>query len=383
MTTLNLDIAIIGGGPAGCACALALQGSGLRVAILEKDVFPRDKICGDAIPSPAFRVMERLSPAWGQAMRQWGDQAQIRSARMFVPGGRSLGIRWVNYSYNSARLHFDQFLMQLVRSETDTLVLENKHLQTVVSGEQGVSCQFKDGTILSAALVIGCDGAYSTVARQLGGVNLDERNNCVAVRAYYRGVSGLTPGENELHFLPALLPGYLWIFPLADGLANVGFGILKKSAARKKINLRKVLDQLAVYAPDIAARLEGAERLGSVTGFALPLYTGHTAISGPRYLLCGDAAALVDPLQGHGIDHAMSSGVLAAKNARQCFLNHDFSAAVLRAYDTAIRQGIGVELTRNALVLRIITRFPILTNGVSWLGYFEKTVNWLIRTLKL
>ena len=381
MTTF--DIAIIGGGPAGCACALALQGSGLRVAILEKDVFPRDKICGDAIPSPAFRVMERLSPAWGQAMRQWGDRAQIRSARMFVPGGRSLGIRWVNYSYNSARLDFDHFLLTLVRSDTATQVLENKHLQTIVTDQQGVVCHFKDGTTLSAALVIGCDGAYSTVARQLGGVDLEERNNCVAVRAYYRGVQGIRPGENELHFLPRLLPGYLWIFPLADGLANVGFGMLTKAAARKKIKLRTVLDQLPEYAPALAARLSGAERLGAVQGFALPLYTRHTAVSGLRYLLCGDAAALVDPLQGHGIDHAMTSGVLAARHARQCFQQNDFSAIALQDYDAALQRGIGRELARNALVLRLVTQFPGLLHGVKWLGYFEKPVNWLVRTMKL
>ncbi len=327
--------------------------------------------------------MDRLSPAWGQAMRSWGDQAQIGSARMFVPGRHSLGIRWVNYSYNAARLDFDRFLMDLVRRETETLILENKHLQTIKTDDQGVYCQFKDGTTLSAALVIGCDGAYSTVARQLGGAQLDERNNCVAVRAYYQGIVGMKSGENELHFLPALMPGYLWIFPLADGLANVGFGILKKSAVQKKIKLRQVLDQLSEHAPELAARLQTAERLGPVEGFALPLYTGHRAISGARYLLCGDAAALVDPLQGHGIDHAMSSGVLAAHYARLSFKNDDFSATALRAYDEAIQQGIGRELGRNALVLRLVMHFPCLLRGIGWLGYFEKTVNWLVRKLKL
>ena len=383
ITLTTFDIAIIGGGPAGCACALALQGSGLRVAILEKEAFPRDKICGDAIPSPAFRVMDRLSPAWGQAMRQWSADAEIKSARMFVPGRRSLGVWWVNYSYNAARLDFDQCLMELVKKETDTIILENKQLQTVIRVEDGLQCRFKDGTTISAAMVVGCDGAYSTVSRQLGGVNLDERNNCVAIRAYYRGVSGMTPGENELHFLPKLLPGYLWIFPLADGMANVGFGMLKKAALQKKIKLRTILDQLPEYAPELAARLQGAERLGSVQGFALPLHTGRATMSGPRYLLCGDAAALVDPLQGHGIDHAMTSGVLAAQHARQCFLDNDFSAAKLQAYDLAIRRGIGVELSRNALVLRIVTQFPFLMRTVGWLGYFEKPVNWLIHTLKL
>ncbi len=380
---MDYDIAIIGGGPAGCACALALQDSGLRVVLLDKANFPRDKICGDAIPSPAFKIMEQLSPVWGQAMRSWGDQAQIRSARMFVPGRRSLGVHWVNYSYNAARLDFDHFLMQLVRNETDTQVWENKHVETITTNSQGIRCQCKDGTTLSAKLVIGCDGAYSIVARQLGGFQLEKRNNCVAVRAYYRGITGMTPGENELHFLPALMPGYLWVFPLADGLANVGFGILKKSAAQKKIKLREVLEQLPDYAPDLARRFQNAERLGSVEGFALPLHTGRSAVSGAHYLLCGDAAALVDPLQGHGIDHAMTSGVLAARHARCAFLNGDFSAPALRAYDTAIQQGIGRELGRNALILRTVTRLPFLLHGLGWLGYFEKTVNWLMRTLKL
>jgi flavin-dependent dehydrogenase len=74
------DIAIVGGGPSGCACALALHGSGLKVVLVEEDSFPRDKICGDAIPGPAFKAMDLIRPEWGQAMRAFADKETIQTS---------------------------------------------------------------------------------------------------------------------------------------------------------------------------------------------------------------------------------------------------------------------------------------------------------------
>jgi flavin-dependent dehydrogenase len=78
----SCDIAIIGAGPGGCACALALHESGLRVVLIDKEIFPRDKICGDGIPGMAFRAMDKIKPEWGMAMRQFTDKADVRTSKI-------------------------------------------------------------------------------------------------------------------------------------------------------------------------------------------------------------------------------------------------------------------------------------------------------------
>ena len=216
----NFHIAIIGAGPAGTACALALKGSGLKVVLIDKDSFPRDKICGDAIPGDAFKLMKKMKPDWAEAMQAFANQSVIRSSTGFAPNGRSITMHWKTFSYNSKRLDFDHFLFQLARSETDTTILENKRLEKIRPRGNQIHCSFKDGSSLLAEIVIGCDGAYSVVSRQLAQDSPRQALSCAAVRAYYQGVEGVEKNKNEFHFLKGLMPGYFWIFPLDNGWVN-------------------------------------------------------------------------------------------------------------------------------------------------------------------
>ena len=385
MMTDIYDIAIIGAGPGGCACALALQGSGLRVVMVDKDAFPRDKICGDAIPSPTFKAMDKIKLEWGQAMRQFSDKVDIRTAKAFAPNGKTVSLNWSLYAYNSKRINFDNFLAQLVKTETQTTLIENKRLQTIAVSNDGVSCQFQDGSTINAALIIGCDGANSVVTRQLGSFDLRDVQSCAAVRAYYRDVEGLKSGVNEFHFFKELLPGYFWIFPLENGWANVGFGILTTTSGKnkKQIKLRDTLDLITTTFPNIAPRFKNAELMDATKGFALPLGTKQLPISGVRFMLVGDAASLIDPLQGHGIDNAMWSGLFAAKQAIDCFKKDNFSADFMRQYDVAVYKKLGGELAKSAFIMRFFSRFPMLINTLAWLGGNQKLTQWVARTFKI
>ena len=379
------DIVIIGAGPAGCACALALHGSGLRVAMVEKDIFPRDKICGDAIPGLAFKAMDKINADWGNAMRQFVDKEDIRTAKIFAPNNKIITLDWVTYAYNSQRINFDNFHFQLVKNETATTIFENKRLQKVVVKEEGVECQFQDNLLINAAIVIGCDGANSMVMRQLGNVNLQNSPSCAAVRTYYKGVEELKTGVNEFHFFKHLLPGYFWIFPLDNGWANVGFGILnsKTDKNNKKVKLRDTLEMITTTLPSIAPRFKNAQLMDSTKGFALPLGTHKLPISGRRFMLCGDAASLIDPLQGHGIDNAMWCGLLAAQQATKCFKKNNFEATFMTGYDEAVYKKIGSELATNAFIMRIFSRFPSLFNAFGWVGQNQKLMQWIARVLKI
>ena len=105
----------------------------------------------------------------------------------------------------------------------------------------------------------------------------------------------------ELHYVKDLLPGYFWIFPLADGWANVGLGMLTKDLSRLKVNLKSKLEEIVREHPTISPRFAQAEKVGKTLGFGLPLGSKQRPISGERMMLVGDAASLIDPFTGEGI----------------------------------------------------------------------------------
>jgi geranylgeranyl reductase family protein len=385
MKTDVYDIAIIGAGPAGCACALALQGSGLRVVLLDKETFPRDKVCGDAIPGSAFKAMDRINREWAKLMRQFLNKEDVTSAKAYTPNGKSVKYNWVTYSYNSKRLNFDNFLLQLVRSKTETTILENKRLQQVISEGEVVTCKFIDESSLTAAIVIGCDGANSVVTRQLGKFDLRGDNTGLAVRAYVRGIEGIQKGVNEFYFLKEFQPGYFWIFPLEDGFANVGFGLFPEKAGKNKtpVNLRDAFTKITKTSPSIAPRFQHTVFIDDVKGFALPLGTQPRPISGNRFMLCGDAAALIDPFGGHGIDNAMWSGLMAAQQAIRCFQSVNFTAAYMLQYDKAVYQKMGSKFSRGMLVMKLMKRFPWIVNMVTSIAQHQALAKWVVRIFKI
>jgi geranylgeranyl reductase family protein len=378
------DIAIIGAGPAGCACALALHGSGLGVALIDRDTFPRSKICGDAIPALAFKAMDNIRPEWGQAMRKFSESNEIRTTKVFAPNGRSIVIDWVLSTYNSKRLNFDHFLLQLVRSETDAIIFENRKLEQVTAESDGVYCRFHDGSSLRAGIIIGCDGVNSVVRRELNKADIYKNTSGTAVRTYFQDIEGVKCNVNEFYFFKNF-PGYLWIFPLENGCSNVGTGIIKghNNKKHRAINLGKQLQTLITETPGLAERFKNARQLEEVKGFGLPLLTRKRPISGCRFMLCGDAASLVEPLMGHGIDHAMWSGLFAAKQAVLSFKSSDFTAGFMRQYDLMIYKKTGRGLIRKRFILKYLNYFIWSVSFFSLFGNSQKTIKRILAFLKI
>ncbi|MBX0290840.1 NAD(P)/FAD-dependent oxidoreductase [Hymenobacter sp. HSC-4F20] len=377
------DVLIVGAGPAGTACALGLAGSGLRVALLDKARFPRDKVCGDAIPGPTLKALARLNPAYATELRTLTQdhRTDVRTSRLVSPAGAELSVEWQAPAFNSPRRHFDEALLTLVRRHTTTVVLEQSPVKTVRVTAQGAVVQLSDLTELRARLVIGCDGANSVVARSLLPQPLNRARHCAAVRAYYRGVQDTPATTSDFLFLRRYRAGYCWVFPVGGGLYNVGFGMLSEDIARQQIDLKQVLQELLAAHPHLARRFAAASQVGPVRGFGLPLGGTVRPLSGPRVLLCGDAAALIDPLQGHGIDKAVISGLLAAEHAQRACLCHDFSAPALRAYDQAVHRRLGHNLARRYRLMRLLARAPWLVEAAfaaSRLGWVRR---WLVRAV--
>lgn len=359
------DILILGGGPAGTSAALALKNSGLKVALADKSHFPRHKTCGDAIPGPALKMLRQVLPGFDQELEGFTERQKIKCCEIIVPNGKKIHIEWKADAYNSARLDFDNFLFSLVKKHTGTAIYEGFEAGTINHSENGWEITSRNnGQKLYAQLLIGCDGAHSVVTKQAAQRLPDHDRYCTAVSAYY---SGITCDENTNVFflLKNYLPGYFWIFPLGNGMYNAGFGIMAAEASKRKLKLREILEGIIETEPAIKTLFTGAKKISETQGFGLPLGGKQIPISGEGYMLAGDAASLIDPLQGHGIDKAVYSGIAAAKQAARCFESNDWSAKNMHNYDREVYAKYNHELKRNYRLMRLLHKQPWMVNAAA------------------
>ncbi len=368
------DVVILGAGPAGCTCALALHDAGLKVALVDKSDFPRDKVCGDAIGGRAERVLRELDPDLADEFSRRAFGVKAAGWRLVTPRGRSVTARFVKPGRVVRRWDFDHFLFEQLRVKFPTLrLLTGLTVKSIRNTGEGFEL-LADGLQLKARFLVGCDGANSIVARQLVGRTVDPAFHSGAVRAYYRGIKGVQGNELlEIYLLKDFLPGYFWIFPLPNGAANVGFGMLTSDISKRRIDLKAALDAIIRSNDELRDRFRFAVREGTVTGFGLPLGGKVQQLSGDSFLLCGDAASLIDPLNGEGIANAMWSAQIAARHIRQAFKSGAFGHDSLQAYDRELYSKLGPELRRKLLMQRVFNRpwliesLVALGNRIPWL----------------
>ena len=356
----SYDVIIVGAGPAGASCAMGLP-KGLKYAVLDKASFPRDKICGDAIPGRALQVMESLSPELASNFNDFSEKQIIRVGRAVAPSGAALDLHFTRHGYCATRMSFDQFLFDEAKQRSDADFYESGDVRTIEENASGVKLTLKDGLELETKLVIACDGAQSVVAKQMANKKVDKKHYSGAVRAYMKNVKGVPEDTMTICFLKDYLPGYFWIFPLKNNHYNVGFGMMSKDIAARKINLKKALKEICA-SEEMESYFKEAAFTGDVRGYNLPMGGKKSSISGKRYMLCGDAANLIDPATGEGIGNAMLSGRLAAEQAVRCLNKDNYSAAFMKQYDKAVYDKLWKELRNKKLVQQFIGHSPALLN---------------------
>lgn len=369
----NPEILISGAGPGGTIAAITLAKAGIPVLLVDRETFPRDKICGDALSGKVVEVLRKLDPAILDRLQLSPIQVGSWGVDFYAPNRKLLHVPFkTNYTktdrapgFLTTRLNFDHFLVEEVRKYPLITLLEGHELKTFerVGNEWKVGFKNQSET-LSVKLIIAADGAQSAFARKVGNIQVEKDHYCGGVRAYYEGVTGMDPDNFiELHFIDDVLPGYFWIFPLPDGKANVGLGMRSDKISKKKIDLKKLMERIVSSDPVISKRFSQARRLDDIKGFGLPLGSKKRPVSGDGFMLVGDAASLIDPFTGEGIGNAMMSGWMAGKRAAEALQTGKTDAASLRKYDEEVYGRLWSEL-RLSKVMQEMVNFPWLFNLV-------------------
>jgi menaquinone-9 beta-reductase len=366
METKKFDILIAGAGPAGCSTALSLAEKGYSIAVIDKAVFPREKICGGALSDRAINTILRMPGNIPNEFLNLQNKVSIEGVRISSPNGNILDLP-IKYDteYGNGfiflRSNLDYFFYQQLKKYPNITVFEGKKIKRVETNDKKVVAQCQD-IEFSGQVIAGCDGAYSRTARDLSTIKINPKHYCIGYRTYYQGIQGMHPDNfPELHFIKKITPGYLWIFPLPDGSCDVGIGAMASTLKKKNIYLDKLLVNILKTDTCFSWRFEKASQTGKLQSHGLPLGSRKLPLSGKRFVLAGDAASLIDPFTGEGIGNALLSGEIAAKHLINSFEKNDFSAQQLKLYDEKIYQRLGDELQLRYKMQHFL-RFPLIYN---------------------
>ncbi len=361
------DAVVVGAGPAGSVAAMFLARAGKNVLLLDKAVFPREKICGDAQGRKAAGVMRELG-IYEEYEKIPGQK--IYGITLSSPNGTQVELDVESRDkpapgYTHKRMVFDNFLFGCAERTVKTKILDVNELVVEDGCLKGVAGLNEKGEReeLRAKIILAADGATSMVAARFGLDKNPREHLIVALRAYYKNVKGLTD-RIEIHLIRELLPGYFWVFPLPDNEANVGLGMIVKDMNDKKTNLKEAMLKQISDNPLFRERFGGAELAGEIRGWNLPIASFHRKCYGNGFLLLGDAAGLIDPLSGEGVGNAMISGQVAGKFAAEALDAGNFSESFLQKYDELLWAVIGDEVKTNYKLQTLGKQYPELIDAL-------------------
>jgi geranylgeranyl reductase family protein len=332
------DIIVVGGGPAGAAAARRCAQLGLNTLLLDRAVFPRDKLCGGAVSAYASSHLDFELPAELVEREIYGARLHFGESFTEVKKPHRLAV-------TVSRMQFDHYLLKKAEAAGAT-ILEDRAVTSLIQSPQGVEVCTGPDKFASQA-VIGCDGFNSVVARYVRRRHTKaEYGNCVEVYipAEDKVIDRYLQGTIHVH-LGMVRGGYGWVFP-HKGYFSVGVG----GEAR--------------YLPDPKQRLQdfliatGFDPNVKMRGYPVPAGGVPRKTTADRILLAGDAAGFVDPFTGEGIAFAIRSGQLAAETAAESMQQGDLTCQGLAPYVARCQREFGESLQYSLGLARLMHRFP-------------------------
>jgi geranylgeranyl reductase family protein len=336
--TERYDLVVVGAGPGGSATAYYASKAGLNTVLLDRQEFPRDKVCGDGLMPHAASEISLMG------LGNWLDEPHHGKFTGFSIYSQTAYLRQgVPPSLNGPHGYV------VKREETDARLLERaisagaefhgatratELLRSPAGKVTGIAATNGEVLRFEAPLVIAADGVGGFAGR-----GMKTHQNAVARRRYYRGVDG--PNKEDLHiFITKDMnehgAGYGWVFYLGDGRANVGAGVSTKVLARTGRNLKDFFDRF-LDEPRMAEWLESAEPEGPAKSWSLKMGMWGARRHTQGLIMVGDAGSMVHPISGEGVGYAIESGRLAASWAHEAHARGDFSASTLSGYERQLR----------------------------------------------
>src|SRR6267143_2374555 len=327
-----VDVAIVGGGPAGSTCAAFCAAAGLRTLVLERENFPREKVCGDCINPACWPVLEKLELT--EQIRNW-PHGVLSAVEFIAIGGQKLRVdlpRDENGMISVKRSLFDHLLLNRAR----TLGAEIREEATVIALDRTAAKDWKIDSVretFAARVVVGADGRNSTVARLRNLLPRPERER-VALQAHIPLPKGFG-NRIVLQFLPE---GYSGQAPVNDRELNLCLVGTPPTIS----SLRTCADRIFNLAADQPWR--------TIT----PLTRDPVPIAHKDLFFIGDAARVVEPFTGEGIYYALRSGELAANAIAKIIRGEDRESArreFIRAHRAMYRGRLWINRIARAAVL--------------------------------
>lgn len=354
------DVLVVGAGPAGSAAAAWSARAGRDVLVIDAATFPRDKACGDGLTPRAVAELDRLG------LRPWLD-SHIQHRGLRLSGfGRAVEVDWPGPSFPSTgsavpRTELDERVRQVAEDSGARMLLGVKAVGVHHDPAGRVrSVVLADGSEVTCQKLIVADGARSTLGRVLGRHWHQQTVYGVAARGYLASPRHDEPwltSHLELRSPDgAVLPGYGWIFPLGNGEVNIGVGALSTTKRQADLALRPLMKYYADLRRDEWGFVGDPRKMRSAL---LPMGGAVSGVAGKNWMLIGDAAACVNPLNGEGIDSGLESGRLAAELLDCADLTHVWPAVLQRSY------GRGFSIARRLALLLTFQRFLPATGPLA------------------
>jgi menaquinone-9 beta-reductase len=356
----HVDVLVVGAGPGGSTAAYHLARAGLDVLVVERSAFPREKVCGDGLTPRAVNALVRMGVDVDDPGFERHGGLRIRSRRV------TLELPW------PALRDFPGHGLMRTRAEFDELLARRAEKAGAVLWEraEAVSPILDAGWVTGAAIrrleepgaapaevrarfVVAADGASSRFGGQAGVRRNPRRPLGIAARRYYR--TSYRPGPwldvwMDLWDGDDILPGYGWVFPLPDGVVNVGAGLLNTFKGFKDVSAQRLFDAFVSMLDGFGIDESTAE--GRTLSGPLPMGFSRTPVAVPGMLIVGDAAGIVNPFNGEGIAYAMESAEVAAELLHDALVNDRPGLAHL--YPSLLRERYGHYYTLGNLFVKAI-----------------------------
>lgn len=363
------DVIVVGAGPSGSSAAYHLAKAGLKVLLFEKDKFPREKVCGDAVTPVGITLLEEM----GIFSYLNAPVFKIRGVRIFTTKGGvneahfKLDESYPPYALTVPRYYLDKALKEAAEN-AGAEVREGTKVVSIQFNESGIASgvtfNSQNRTFIEKAhfIVLACGGGSKLAAEALGVKIIDFKAVGVAIRAYFENVTGI--GDYmEIYGEDLYWPGMAWIFPMGENRVNAGIGYYLRDSLKMKASLNKSLSTFVEKGLYSSKRLARAKMISKPR--ALKIFMGGIKKKAfyNGVFLVGEAAGLVNPFTGEGIAPALESGKCAAQTIISAFQENWKISEIMSNYQKKIDSKFNRYFSAG-LFLRKVASSNLVTNTI-------------------